>query len=72
MSEQAMRVYRIYRGGRGQPGKTMIAEIGANVNAFRDRKVKGRTSGVYYHVTAVSALGESPRAAKVFASSKGE
>lgn len=67
-----LKSYRIYRGGRGQQGETMIAEVRANVNAFRDRKVKGSTSGVYYHVTAVNALGESPRAAKVFANSKGE
>jgi hypothetical protein len=50
----------------------MIAEVSANLNTFRDRKMKGRMSGVYYHVTAVNALGESPRAAKLFADLKGE
>ncbi|MDQ4121933.1 MAG: glycoside hydrolase [Acidobacteriota bacterium] len=64
--------YRIYRGVGGQPGETLIAEVGPNVNYFRDRKVKVRLTNVFYHVTAVNALGESPQAAKVFARLKGE
>lgn len=67
-----LKSYRIYRGFRGQPGETLIAEVGAKLNAFYDRKIKGRTASVYYRVTAVNALGESPRAAMLFADSKGE
>lgn len=67
-----LKSYRIYRGVRGQQGETLVAEVAANVNAYRDRKIKGRTTGVYYHVTAVNKYGESSKAAKLFANLKGE
>ena len=57
--------YRIYRGAYGQR-ETLLAEVAANVYSYRDRDKK-RGVKHYYHVTAVNALGESPRNAKAFA-----
>lgn len=67
--------YRIYRGAPGK-SESLIAEVAANVNSFRDRmpeksrRNKGETA-YFYHVTAVNAYGESPRNFKAV-QSKGE
>jgi hypothetical protein len=64
--------YRIYRGRVGQ-GEQLIAEVSADRHVFNDLlRKRGSLDNVYYHVTAVNAYGESRRAAKTFAATKGE
>ncbi|MGI8788880.1 MAG: hypothetical protein ACR2HG_14150 [Pyrinomonadaceae bacterium] len=65
-NDSAILSYRIYRGAAGE-GEKLLAEVKANVNTFVDRKAK-RGRNYYYHVTAVNALGESPKAVKTFVS----
>lgn len=57
--------YRVYR-GYGDAEPTLIGEVSADAQSFRDRKSK--SSSVYYQVTAVNRFGESPRTRKFFAS----
>jgi len=57
--------YRIYRGG-ASGAEQMIGEVKPNMHSFSDRaKTRGKANH-YYLVTAVNALGESPRTVKTF------
>ncbi len=58
--------YRIYRGA-GDQEPQLISQVGADSQTFRDRKTIKRAGTVYYQVTAVNALGESPRTRKFYA-----
>ena len=57
--------YRVYRGS-GDQSPQLIGEVTGSVQSFRDRKIVKR-GAVYYQVTAVNALGESPRTEKFYA-----
>ena len=55
--------------------ETMVAQVSANTNTFRDKaaaKFGARNNGVYYRVTAVNEYGESPRNVKFSPARKGE
>ena len=62
--------YRIYRGG-ASGAEQMIGEVKPSVYSFSDRVKTGGKANHYYRVTAVNALGESPRTVKTFVQ-KGE
>jgi len=62
--------YRIYR-GTASGAEQMIGEVKPNVYSFSDRAKKRGKANHYYRVTAVNALGESPRTVKTFVQ-KGE
>lgn len=55
--------YKVYRGyGNQQP--SFVTQLDPSVRTFNDRRIKGGRGPVYYQVTAVNALGESPRTRK--------
>lgn len=59
--------YRIYR-GIGDKEPELVREVSADTHTFRDTAINStsRRASVYYQVTVLNALGESPRTLKFY------